>query len=115
MSENGKIKKRKTDWKVPFYNGNHVAWYSSDDKSVELRQPFEFEDTLIYLDWDIHHATAHYYWESNTTRTTYVSGATMLGNALRKGVINGDGRSPCTVTGTFFFKKCCHSVLLQMK
>lgn len=88
--------------------GNQKTWISTTSKGDRV-EPWEFEDTLIYIGYTRGRSALNIQWKSLKTKKTYESGMSLLDEALKEGKVNKH-----SISGKFGFKKQGTSVLLKI-
>lgn len=89
--------------------GNQKTWASGTNKSDNRVDPWEFEDTLMYIGYTRGRSALNIQWKGLKTKKTYESGMSLLDEALLDGKINKH-----SISGKFGFKKQGTSVLLKI-
>lgn len=99
---------KKKDFLVPFdEKGNQQTWCCGWMMEKYSREPFEFNATLTYKDFERGRSALNIVWVSDEG-IEYRSGMYLLDTHLKRGGGN-------KITGTFTFKKQGTSVLLALK
>lgn len=92
-------------FKVPHDAGGNQITYAYSWQNTELKEPYEFEATLVYNGYSRGRSALNIEWMDINTNKTYQSGMTLLSDALLK-------YQKSEITGKFSFKKQGTSVLL---
>ncbi len=92
---------------VPFDKKIMLTWYK-DPRATKQIEPYEFSATLRYKGFERGRSSLNIEWEDLKSGITYYSAMSMLNDALRGSLIQGD----CLV-GTFGFYKQGTAILLK--